>query len=235
MASPAGRVGWTMTLGLIVCAAARGAALPWSTVLAVCVASMVVVGLALRRWADARRRRRLESWPEAVDLLGAAVRQGVGLPEALSGLAEAGPPALRCVFGAFAVSYTLSGSLDEALERLDDELDERAGERLVALVRLAQAVGTAGLATALLELSATLRAELAARRVMATSLSWVARGSCVLTLVPWLVVGAHHWSAARLTLLPLNARLLLAGACLSGAAGLLACIASRLPEGVGRR
>ena len=233
-ASPATRAGWALVLGLVMGVGVQAAALPWAATAAVCVASMVVVVLALRHGVEVRRRRQVESWPEAVDLLGAALSQGVGLPEALSGLAEAGPPALRPAFRAFALSYTLSGILDEALDRLDGELDDWVGEHLMALVRLAQETGTAGLATALHELSATLRVERASRRLMVSSLAWGAHGSCLLAFVPWLVIGALHCSVVHLTPHASSTRQLLAGACLSGAAGILACVAGGLPQGARR-
>ena len=55
----------------------------------------------------ARRRQRelAEVWPEAVDNLASAVRAGMSLPDALSGLATRGPEPLRADFDRFALDY----------------------------------------------------------------------------------------------------------------------------------
>jgi len=57
------------------------------------------------RLCRARRRQRefAEVWPEAVDNLSSAVRAGMSLPEALSGLAIRGPEPLRPAFAGFAI------------------------------------------------------------------------------------------------------------------------------------
>ena len=96
------------------------------------------------RWArcGARRRRRLvelrEIWPDAIDNLALGVRAGLSLPEAVAGLAERGPEALRSPFGRFADDYHATGRFGSALDRLKEELADPSADRVIEALRLAR-------------------------------------------------------------------------------------------------
>ena len=219
----------------VVDALVRGSLKPWAAAsVAGVVAGVAAVALRDHALSASEERRRLccrESWPEVLDLLGAALTQGAGLAEALAGLSEGAPEALRRPFQVFAATYSLTGRLDDALDRLQDELGDRTGDHLVALIRLARSAGSAELTTALLIQPASLRTEASVHRCVTQCLSWVTRGALLLALLPWLVLGASRWVPDRLGAEGSNRSVLLVGACLSGAAGLLGYAIRRVPEG----
>jgi len=76
----------TSTVTISICFGVFGALLPW----------MLVRRLARKRLADLRA-----VWPEVVDNLVSAVRAGLSLPEALSGLSDRGPEVVRAPFAEF--------------------------------------------------------------------------------------------------------------------------------------
>ncbi len=107
----------------------------------------------------ARRRQRefAEVWPEAVDNLSSAVRAGMSLPEALSGLAIRGPEPLRPAFAGFALDYQVTGRFGESLDRLKERLADPVGDRVVEGLRVAREVGGGDLGRLLRSLSGFLR------------------------------------------------------------------------------
>jgi tight adherence protein B len=94
--------GTGLAAGLAVLALSRS---PWLGLAFAGLAAWLPLG-ALR----ARRRRRLqelrEVWPDAIDNLASGVRAGLSLPEAVAGLADRGPEALRAPFAASATTIT---------------------------------------------------------------------------------------------------------------------------------
>ena len=111
----------------------------------------------------ARRRRRLrelrEVWPDAIDNMASGVRAGLSLPEAVAGLAERGPEALRAPFARFADDYHANGRFGVALDRLKQELADPTADRVVEALRLAREVGGSELGRTLRTLSGFLRDE----------------------------------------------------------------------------
>ena len=87
------------------------------------------------------RRRQLELaevWPDAVDNLASAVRAGMSLAEAVSGLAVRGPEPLRPSFDVFAREYQTSGRFGDCLDRLKERLADPVGDRVVEGLRVAR-------------------------------------------------------------------------------------------------
>jgi tight adherence protein B len=82
-----------------------------TTAVAACFTIFAFVGpvAVVRRLRQRRRVALRELWPEAIDNLASAVRAGMSLPEAISGLGTRGPEPLRPAFGRFAVAYRASG------------------------------------------------------------------------------------------------------------------------------
>lgn len=138
----------------------------------------------------ARRRQRefAEVWPEAVDNLASAVRAGLSLPEALSGLAIRGPEALREPFAQFAVDYQVSGRFGECLDRLKDRLADPVGDRVVEGLRIAREVGGGELGRLLRNLSAYLRADARTRAELESRQAWAVNGARLAVAAPWLVL-----------------------------------------------
>src|ERR687895_532387 len=138
----------------------------------------------------ARRRQRdfAEVWPEAVDNLASAVRAGMSLPDALSGLAVRGPEALRPSFDAFALDYQISGRFGESLDRLKDRLADPVGDRVVEGLRIAREVGGGELGRLLRNLSGYLRDEARTRSELEARQSWAVNGDRMAVAAPWLVL-----------------------------------------------
>jgi tight adherence protein B len=143
----------------------------------------IVVGRARRR-----QREFAEVWPEAVDNLASAVRAGLSLPEALAGLAERGPEALREPFAQFALDYQVSGRFGDCLDRLKDRLADPIGDRVVEGLRIAREVGGGELGPLLRNLSSYLRAESRTRAELESRQAWAVNGARLAVAAPWLVL-----------------------------------------------
>lgn len=140
--------------------------------------------------ARARRRRRefAEVWPEAIDNLASAVRAGLSLPEALSGLAVRGPEPLREAFEAFALDYQVTGRFSDCLDRLKTTLSDPVGDRVVEGLRIAREVGGGELGRLLRHLSGYLRDEQRTRSELEARQAWAVNGARLAVAAPWLVL-----------------------------------------------
>jgi len=138
----------------------------------------------------ARRRQRefAEVWPEAVDNLASAVRAGLSLPDALSGLAVRGPEPLREAFDAFALDYQVTGRFSECLDRLKVRLADPVGDRVVEGLRIAREVGGGELGRLLRNLSGYLRDEARTRSELEARQAWTINGARLAVAAPWLVL-----------------------------------------------
>lgn len=138
----------------------------------------------------ARRRQRelAEVWPDAVDNLASAVRAGLSLADAVSGLGERGPEPLRAPFLAFARDYQLSGRFDECLDQLKQRLGDPVGDRVVEGLRVARQVGGGDLGRLLRNLSGHLRDDARTRAELEARQSWAVNGARLAVAAPWLVL-----------------------------------------------
>jgi tight adherence protein B len=138
----------------------------------------------------ARRRQRelMEVWPDAVDNLASAVRAGMSLGEAVSGLGDRGPEPLRGAFRAFARDYQSSGRFEECLDRLKAGLADPVGDRVVEGLRVAREVGGGDLGRLLRNLSSHLRDDARTRSELEARQSWAVNGARLAVAAPWLVL-----------------------------------------------
>jgi tight adherence protein B len=136
-----------------------------------------------------RRQRELaEVWPEAVDNLASAVRAGMSLPEALAELGDRGPEPLRAHFRAFATDYQVTGRFGECLDRLQAELADPTGDRVVEGLRIAREVGGGELGSLLRNLSGYLRDDARTRSELEARQTWTVVGARLAVAAPWLVL-----------------------------------------------
>lgn len=138
----------------------------------------------------ARRRQRefAEVWPEAVDNLASAVRAGLSLPEALTGLGARGPEPLRDAFVQFGLDYQVTGRFHECLDRLKVRLADPVGDRVVEGLRVAREVGGGDLGRLLRNLSSHLRDDARTRSELESRQAWTVNGARLAVAAPWLVL-----------------------------------------------
>jgi tight adherence protein B len=144
--------------------------------------------LALRTRQQRRTRELQEVWPDAIDNLASGVRAGLSLPEAVAGLAERGPEALRPAFARFAVDYHATGRFGAALDGLKDELADPTADRVVEALRLAREVGGSELGRTLRTLANFLRDEYRVRKELEARQTWVVVAARMAFATPWLVL-----------------------------------------------
>ncbi|WP_341945075.1 type II secretion system F family protein [Microbacterium sp. LWH11-1.2] len=167
---------WLVT-GIAVLAALAGAA----------AGAAPVMWLRGRRLRLRRLRRQL--WPDVCDLLIAAIRVGLSLPDAVAGLAESSPAMLRPAFVVFARDLRATGRFETSLDRLKTSLADPIGDRIVETLRMARQVGGTELISVLRALSSSVRADAALRGEVEARQSWI-RGAAVLgAIAPWVVLG----------------------------------------------
>lgn len=156
-------------------------------VLAAVVAGYLPVAV-LRRRARARSVALRSAWPDAVDMLGSAVRAGMSLPEAVIDMGSRGPEALRPAFISFAADYRASGSFALALEQLKDTLRDPVADRVIVSLGIARDVGGSDLGRVLATLSDFLRQDARARGEIEARQSWTVNAARVAVAAPWITL-----------------------------------------------
>jgi len=157
---------------------------------AACFAAFAFLGppAVLRRLRQRRQVALRELWPEAIDNLASAVRAGMSLPEAVSGLGSRGPEPLRPAFGRFAVGYRASGRFAACLDSLKHDLADPVGDRVCETLRVAREVGGSDLGTVLRTLSELLRVDARTRAELETRQGWTISAARLAVAAPWIVL-----------------------------------------------
>jgi tight adherence protein B len=149
--------------------------------------SMPILFLRSRRLRLRKVRRQL--WPDVCDLLIAAIRVGLSLPDAVASLAESAPLMMRPAFVVFARDLRATGRFETSLDRLKTTLADPIADRMIETLRMARQVGGTELGAVLRALSSSVRADAALRGEVEARQSWI-RGAAVLGAVaPWVVLG----------------------------------------------
>lgn len=142
----------------------------------------------LRRRARSRSVALRSAWPDAVDMLGSAVRAGMSLPEAVIDMGVRGPEALRPAFASFAADYRASGSFALALDQLKDSLRDPVADRVIVSLGIAREVGGSDLGRVLATLSDFLRQDARARGEIEARQSWTVNAARVAVAAPWITL-----------------------------------------------
>ena len=143
---------------------------------------------AVRGRARRRRQEFADVWPEAVDNLASAVRAGLSLPDALTGLGSRGPEPLRAAFTQFGLDYQVTGRFNDSLDGLKRRLADPVGDRVVEGLRIAREVGGGDLGRLLRNLSGYLRDDARTRSELESRQAWTVNGARLAVAAPWLVL-----------------------------------------------
>lgn len=157
----------------------------------------LVAGAAAAAAPELHRRRQLAdvraattaAWPDAIDLIRAAIRSGVAVPDAVAEPARRGPAVLRSRFADYRRKLTAGAPFEQALTALDDPGDPVVASVAPAL-RTAARVGAADVGAVLTALSEFQRAEVAQRREIEARHSWNVAAARLAVAAPWLTVAA---------------------------------------------
>jgi tight adherence protein B len=227
-----------MLLVIIVACALVAASIVWlitalpilGILAAIAGAAAPVLILRGRRMRLRKARRQL--WPDVCDLLVAAIRVGLSLPDAVASLADTAPQAVRPAFAVFARDLRATGRFDTSLDRLKGTLADPIADRIVETLRMARQVGGTELTSVLRALASSVRADAALRAEVESRQSWV-RGAAVLGVVaPWVILAllAMRPEGASAYASPGGIALILVGAAVSLVAYRLMIRLGRLPE-----
>ncbi len=134
------------------------------------------------------RKARRQLWPDVCDLLVAAIRVGLSLPDAVASLSDSAPPAIRPAFAVFERDLRATGRFEASLDRLKSTLADPIADRILETLRMARQVGGTELTGVLRALSSSVRADAALRGEVEARQSWI-RGAAVLGAVaPWVIL-----------------------------------------------
>jgi len=221
-----------LALGLVVAVVVLGI-----TATPAIAAVMGVIGgyLPIAVVTSRARRRQLElraMWPEVVDDLASGVRAGLSLPEAVAALGERGPEHLRPAFKRFAMDHRVSGSFNDCLDRLKDELADPVADRVIEALRLAREVGGDDLGRLLRTLSSFLRQESRTRGELEARQGWTVNAARLAVAAPWVVLMliSLRPEAVAAYRTPVGVGVLVASAGVSGIAYWLMTTIGRLPR-----
>lgn len=184
-----------MLIGSVIATAVVAASLVWLITglpvlaLLAAIAGAVAPVLFLRGRRLRLRKARRQLWPDVCDLLVAAIRVGLSLPDAVASLGESAPPAIRPAFVVFARDLRSTGRFESSLDTLKATLADPISDRILETLRMARQVGGTELTGVLRALSASVRADAALRGEVEARQSWI-RGAAVLGAVaPWVILG----------------------------------------------
>ncbi|MFT4212272.1 MAG: type II secretion system F family protein, partial [Microbacterium sp.] len=196
----------------------------------IAAAAAPVLWLRGRRRSLRRARRML--WPDVCDLLIAAVRAGLSLPDAVATLATSAPAPLRPAFAAYATDLSASGHFDASVARLKAALADPVADRIVETLRMAREVGGTQLVPVLRSLAAAVRADAAVRAEVEARQSWVRAAAVLGVVAPWVVLLllALRPEGARAYSSPEGVVLIVVSAVVSVVAFRLMLRLGRLPE-----
>ena len=182
--------------------------------------------------ARVRQNRVRLLWPDVVDNLSSAIRAGLSLPEALGALGQRGPEELRPPFTRFAEDYRATGSFNLCLDRLEMDLADPVGDRVVETLRLAREVGGSDIGTVLRTLSQFLREQARTRAELETRQGWTENAAKLALCAPWavlLLICGGSAQAARAYNSPVGVFILIGGGGVSFLAFLIMKRVGRLP------
>ncbi|GAB3600749.1 type II secretion system F family protein [Microbacterium tumbae] len=201
-----------------------------AAVAGIAAASAPVVYLRGRRLRLRKARRQL--WPDVCDLLIAAIRVGLSLPDAVASLAESAPPGVRPAFAVFARDLRATGRFETSLDRLKATLADPVADRIVETLRMARQVGGTDLTGVLRALSSSVRADAALRGEAEARQSWIHGAAVLGTVAPWIILGllVLRPEGAQAYGTPEGVLVILAGAALSIVAFRIMIRIGRLPE-----
>lgn len=180
---------------LMIATALIAASLVWliTTIPVLAVLAALAAGVAPVFFLRGRRLRlrkaRRQLWPDICDLLVAAIRVGLSLPDAVASLADSAPGSIRPAFAVFARDLRATGRFETSIDRLKNSLADPIADRIIETLRMAREVGGTELTGVLRALSASVRADAALRGEVEARQSWI-RGAAVLgSIAPWVILG----------------------------------------------
>lgn len=197
---------------------------------AIAAGTAPIAFLRSRRLRLLKARRQL--WPDVCDLLVAAIRVGLSLPDAVASLAESAPAAVRPAFVVFARDLRATGRFESSIDRLKGALADPIADRIIEALKMARQVGGTELTGVLRALSSSVRADAALRGEVEAKQSWI-RGAAVLGVIaPWVILvllalrpeGAQAYTSAQ------GVIVICAGAVVSVIAFRIMLRIGRLPE-----
>lgn len=178
----------SLVLGLAGAGLAQGL-LGVSAITGIAGLASAVGPLLVAQWrARARRRANRTVWPDVVDHLVSALRSGLALPDSVSSLAHAGPPATRTAFAAFEREYRATGNFAHCVAELKDTLADPIADRVFETLRMAREVGGSDLTVVLRSLAAWLRQDAALRSEVEGRQSWIVNAARLGVAAPWIIL-----------------------------------------------
>ncbi|MGF6823281.1 tight adherence protein B [Microbacterium sp. ZKA21] len=178
------------------------------------------------------RKARRQLWPDVCDLLIAAIRVGLSLPDAVAGLAESAPHAVRPAFAVFARDLRATGRFETSLDRLKATLADPIADRIIETLRMARQVGGTDLTGVLRALSSSVRADAALRGEVEARQSWIHGAAVLGAVAPWVILGllVMRPEGAEAYGTPEGVLVIVAGAAVSVVAFRIMIRVGRLPE-----
>ncbi|WP_194422016.1 type II secretion system F family protein [Microbacterium abyssi] len=200
------------------------------------VLAALAAGAAPIAFLRARRLRLLKArrqmWPDVCDLLVAAIRVGLSLPDAVASLADSAPAAVRPAFAVFARDLRATGRFETSIGRLKTTLADPIADRIIETLKMARQVGGTELTGVLRALSSSVRADATLRGEVEAKQSWI-RGAAVLGVVaPWVILAllALRPEGAQAYASPEGMMVIVCGAIVSVIAFRIMIRIGRLPE-----
>lgn len=158
-------------------------------VLVAAIAAAVAPVTYLRGRRLRLRKARRQLWSDVCDLLIAAIRVGMSLPDAVATLGDSAPAGVRPAFAVFARDLRATGRFESSLDRLKTTLADPIADRIIETLRMARQVGGTDLTGVLRALSTSVRADAALRGEVESRQTWIHGAAVLGAVAPWIILG----------------------------------------------
>lgn len=201
--------------------------------IAICLGTLAVIGVwaSVHSRAKARRQARMQLWPDVVDQLRSALIAGIGLPDALTSLAQRAPAEFQEAFHSFSAHYRAGQRFDESLTWLKHLLADPVGDRIIESLRMTHNVGGSDVGKVLESMGWYLREDLRLRGELHARQSWTTNSAKLAVAAPWivLVLMSTRPGTAEAFSTPLGIAILIGGATLCAVAYWIMMRIAQLP------
>lgn len=158
--------------------------------LTVCV-FLASIGGSLE-WLGSRARYRADAlaklWPEVIDSLHSAAVSGIGLIDALAGIATSGPVRIRKEFAGLVQRLDSGWNLYDGLEWLKTQFGQVHADRVLELIRQVHESGGQGYIDSLRVQAIQTRSEVALWGELNSKQGWVTATAKLALIAPWFIV-----------------------------------------------
>ncbi|HEX7404999.1 MAG TPA: hypothetical protein VF307_03645 [Candidatus Nanopelagicaceae bacterium] len=178
--------------GAVSCSAVTVLVILWTDSLVITLPfsffSIAISWAYVRNKATRSEASMMQVWPEVIDHLISGIHSGLSLSEAMVGLSNRGPEALRPAFLTFHQDLLAKGDFAEATAKLKVRFNSQGSDQILEAILIAKSLGGSELLQIFRTLGDFLRQDLALRKEIDIKHGWIKNSAHLSSAAPWLLL-----------------------------------------------